>query len=96
MTFVMTVFLLGLFSDKVVFSFFKVSGGRGLSSVFISVAKDFPRGGRLGPTGVDLRVWSRWSMEIPEDLAADREVFIVLIWPSTKPLDLGQKGDEVM
>ena len=39
--------------------------------------------------GVDLIVWRRWSMEIPDVLAVDREVFMVLIWHSMKPLDLG-------
>ena len=34
---------------------------------------------RLGPIRVDLRVWNKWSIEIPEALAVVREVFIVLI-----------------
>ena len=45
--------------------------------------------GRLGPMGVDLSVWRRWSMEIPDALAVVREVFMVLIWCSMNPLDLG-------
>ena len=51
--------------------------------------------GRLGPIGIDLNVWSRCSMEVPEALAVDREVFIVLIWHSIKSLDLGYRGNEV-
>ena len=39
--------------------------------------------------GVDLSVWRRWLMEIPDALAVDREVFMVLICHSIKPLDLG-------
>ena len=44
--------------------------------------------GILGPMGVDLSVWW-WSLEIPDALAVDREVFMVLIFCSIKPLDLG-------
>ena len=35
-------------------------------------------------------------MEIPDDLAVDREVFMVLICHSIKPLDLGYKDEQVM
>ena len=35
--------------------------------------------GRLGPIGVYLSVWSSWSMEVPQALVVDKEVFIVLI-----------------
>ena len=52
--------------------------------------------GRLGPMGVDWSVWRRWSMEMPDDLVVDREVFMVLICHSIKPLDLGYKGEVVM
>ena len=48
--------------------------------------------GKLGAIGVDLKVLNRWSMEIPEALAVVREVLIVLIWHSMKPIDLGRGG----
>ena len=35
-------------------------------------------------------------MEIPDALVGDREVFMVLIWHSMKPLDLGQREEVVM
>ena len=31
--------------------------------------------GMLGPIGVDLSVWSWWSMAVPEASVVDREVF---------------------
>ena len=40
-------------------------------------------------SGVDLSVWRRWSIDIPDALAVDREVFIILIWHSKRPLTLG-------
>ena len=46
MSFVMMVFLLGLFSEELVFNLFKVNGGRGLFRVFISaVVEDLMWGG---------------------------------------------------
>ena len=61
--------------------------------MLISVAmENFMGEGKLAPIGVDLRVWIRWSIEIPYALAVVRKVFIVLIWHSMKPLDLGQRG----
>ena len=39
--------------------------------------------------GVDIRVWNRLSIEIPEALVMVREIFIVLIWHSMKLLDFG-------
>ena len=51
--------------------------------------ENFTGEGKLGPTGVDLMVLSKWSIEIPETLAVIREVFMVLIWHLMKPLDFG-------
>ena len=80
MSFPMVCFLLGLFSNKVVTNLFKVSWDLGLSKPFISiVVEDLAWEGSLGPKGVVLSVWSRWSMEVCEVLAVHREVFIVLI-----------------
>ena len=53
-------------------------------------------GGKLGPIEVDLRVFIKWSIEIPEALAVVRAVFIVLVWHSMKPLDVGYWGEEVI
>ena len=53
------------------------------------VVEDLRGEGKIGPMGVDLSVCSRLSMEILGAFAVDREVHIVLIWHSMKPLDLG-------
>ena len=43
--------------------------------------------GKLGPIRMDLMVLSKCLIEIPEGLVVVRQVFIVLIWHSVKPLD---------
>ena len=96
MSFVMVDFLLGLFSNTVISNLFNVNVDLRLSSAFICVVVEDCMGeGRFGPTGVHLSVWKRWSMEVPEALAVDSGVFIVLIWHYMKSLDLGYMVDEV-
>ena len=45
--------------------------------------------GRLGPMGVEQSVCNGWSIEMFDDWAVVKEVFIVLICLSMKPFDLG-------
>ena len=52
--------------------------------------------GKLGPMGVECNVCSRLSMEVFGVCVVAKEVFMVLIFLSIKPFDLGYKGDEVM
>ena len=87
MSFVMVCFQLGLFCNKVISD---IELGLRVVEVFHLCNHGGSQGeGRLGPIGVDLGVWRRWSMEVPKALAVDREVFMVLIWCSIMPLDLG-------
>ena len=72
----MVGFLLALFGNQVVPNLFKVNWVRGLSGVFVgAVVEDLIGEGKLGPMGVDLSIWSRWSMETPETLAVDRDLY---------------------
>ena len=75
----MVCLLLGS-SNKVISDLFKVNWGLVLSRSFIcAVMEDLIGEVRLGAMRVDLSVCIRWLMEIPESLAVDREVFMVLI-----------------
>ena len=63
----MVGFLLGLLSNKVVSNLFRsigVEGCPGHSSV--QLWRISQGDGRLGPMEVDLSIWRRWSMEVPE------------------------------
>ena len=83
------IFLMGPFSNKIVSNCFQeleVEGCPGHSPVQlwrISWGE-----GRVGPIGVDLGVWRRWYIEIPEVLVVVREVLIVLILRCMNPLNL--------
>ena len=50
----------------------------------------------LGPMGMEQSVWRTWSIDVPDGLAVVSEVLMGLICLSMKPLDLGQRGEDVM
>ena len=75
MSSVVVVLLLCLFGYKVVPNVFKVHGSRELSRVPICVVmENFMGEGMLGPIGVGLRVFSKWSIEIPGAPAVATEI----------------------
>ena len=57
----------------------------------ISWGEDTP-----GPMGMEQSVWRTWSIDVPDGLAVVSEVLMGLICLSMKPLDLGQRGEDVM